>query len=448
MRGSYTFFSKTMNFSSFLFQWKEFIPFIELDVLEEPERSAHILETLGELTRFYHFVLIPSRPEMPIIPQLDTYERSKETTILSRKHFFLQWRIYRKETKSHQRSISFLDGLCDAIKHLHEHENPSVVNIKYKAFYNKLLETASEKTKRLLACDSYIINKISKECLYSDSAPNAQVSLSQILFNMRGQFDRSSMFIAEHHLQPKFEEIIFKSDFPFKNEIDNLFRKSEMVDEQLFTVNVIRTMQKIIKGMKITNTTDVSIFSIIFFRAIFDLSFVVNKNFFVRNYTPEFRLFSHKITVEMTGIPDEIMESDLFRDKKSFDVYQIVQSNDSLKAAANTLTSLAFQNSPLDMLGTIHNVLSTIREFSSRILFNDKKNESAQSFDSIFGLFIVTLVGSDLPNVEEVFWFINTFSPCDGLSGQLEYARATASAVLMQTATIIKQVKSIENACK
>jgi hypothetical protein len=431
-----------MSFSSFLFQWKEFVPFIELDILEEPERSTHIIETLGELTRFYHFVLIPARPEMPIIPALDSYERPKETTILSRQHFFLQWRIFRKETKSHQRSLCFVDGLCEAIKNLHENESPNVVNIKYKELYIKLLVATTDKTKRLLAHDSLIISKISKDCLFADSAPSVQASLLQILFNMRSSFDRGCMFICEHPLQHKFEEIIFKSDFPYKREIDFLFKVSEMKDEQQFTARVVKVMRTIIKGMQITNSTDVSVFSIVFFRAVFDLSYVVNKNFFRRKYEPEFRLLSDKITLEMTGLPDEVMEYYLSSDNKDLTVRQIVQKNDSMMEAAKFLTSLSFLNSPLDMLSTIHNVLSMIRDFSNQIVLSDKKSDTVQSFDSIFGLFVVILVGSDLPNVEEIFWFINTFSPCDGLSGQLEYANATSSAVLMQTANIVKLAKA------
>ena len=102
-----------MSFSTWLFKWKEFIPYITIDILEEPERTNYLLETLGELTRFYHFELIPSKPVMPIIPLFNSLNTTKETTLLSRKHFFLQWRIFRKGVKAHQNSLTFLDDLVE-----------------------------------------------------------------------------------------------------------------------------------------------------------------------------------------------------------------------------------------------------------------------------------------------------------------------------------------------
>ena len=57
-------------------------------------------------------------------------------------------------------------------------------------------------------------------------------------------------------------------------------------------------------------------------------------------------------------------------------------------------------------------------------------------FIRIFGFFLMTFVSSDIHNIEEILWFIESFAPFDGLSGPMEFSLATAKALKVQLAKV------------
>jgi hypothetical protein len=108
-------------------------------------------------------------------------------------------------------------------------------------------------------------------------------------------------------------------------------------------------------------------------------------------------------------------------------------------AAGRELTAATFYNSPLDVLYCVHCALTHLRKFVAKI-----DNEMVQAFDTVFGLFLVVLLGCDLPNPEDIFAIVENYAPMTGLSGPLEYARSTITASSLQCASILKNIGVVQ----
>lgn len=425
------------TFDEWLNSWSRFSSYVHASVYGDNEdyeaKKTKLIELMGDLTHFYHYNLIPAHPQMPIIPAISRQEEFS-SSFLARKHFYVQWKIFRLQSKHLTRAIQFIDELVTKMQSMLVDSSKFEIQIDTEGFYKQCL-SESPKCTQLIKLDCILVNQITQqETLAAINATESTI-IHQILYGMTQYFDRNAMFIQYHPLQDTFDQTIFKPTFEFYIDVMELINPQNMTKESAFTNNIIHTMHKIIRKYQIFDAIETAIFSIIFFRSIYNRSVVYNEEFFTKHFPADFRSCASKATVEMIGAPPELVP-------KGTDVSKLVHQEDLLNQAGKLLTSLPYYTSPLDMLGCIHESLSLVRDYATA--HSENKKEDVHSFDSIFGLFMVTLVGCDLVNVEEVFWFINSFSPMDGLSGQLEYARATAAAVLMQAAHIVASTKEQE----
>ncbi|EAX93546.1 hypothetical protein TVAG_203370 [Trichomonas vaginalis G3] len=425
-------------FDQWLSQWPRFSPYVHVNIRtddgDRAEKREVLFQLLGNLTHFYHYILIPSHPQMPVIPSM-SQQKPGITSFLARQHFYIQWKVFRLQSKHLTRSIQFLDELLTKLQDFLKETSKLDVDVENEGLYNQSL-SESPKCTKLIKLDTTLVTKITHQESQINMSPNDSVVIHQIIFGMSQSFDRNAMFIKSHPLQEYFEYLIFSPKFEYAPDIINLTHPDNMTKESQFTLNVIATMHKLVRGFQITESVDTAIFSIIFFKAIFNKCVVENPSFFNKSFEPTFRNSAQLATFETIGAPQELFP-------QGTDIRNFITTNPILNKAGLILTSLPFFCSPLDMLGSIHEALSLVRDYASS--YSGNKKDDVHSFDSIFGIFMATLVGCDLVNVEETFWFINTFSPMDGLSGQLEYAKATSAAVLMQAAHVVRAYNNEEN---
>ncbi|KAH0785108.1 hypothetical protein GPJ56_011054 [Histomonas meleagridis] len=290
----------------------------------------------------------------------------------------------------------------------------------------------TEKCIRLASKDSDIVNQISKEDLILDETNSQNSILNQVLAGMNPSFDRKSFIISEHPLQEKFEQLFFNENFHFKPEIDGLF--SNLQNPQIFTDQRLDLLQNMLDFFNLKDSSSVSIFSFIFDRAVFSYGISLNQDFFWSKVECCFRGNANRVNINQVGASKEFLPPHDGNDS----IKEIIAKSERLTNAAHELTTSAFLYSPFDILAVIHRVLGEIRTFACEV----SKSDDALAFDTIFGLFIMTLISSDLPNQEQVFKFALDFTPLEGLSASLEYARATVSAALMLCNSIMEKLNT------
>jgi hypothetical protein len=245
---------------------------------------------------------------------------------------------------------------------------------------------------------------------------------------MHLQYDRKTFFLAPHPMQARFDQLLFHPRFVFSAEVGALLTAPD------FGRHCLALMEQMIAKFALADPVELSIFSIIFFRAVFDFAYVARPEMFQAREASAIRGFHSRFRVQDTGAAPKFVPEHGPDDR----LCDIIAKDGCLEEAARELTSAAFYNSPLDVLYCVHLALTQIRKFVAKI-----DAEMVQSFDTVFGLFLIVLLGCDLPGPEALFSLVERYAPVSGLSGPLEYARSTVSAAATQCRSIVANLQAV-----
>lgn len=429
----------TDPFNVWLFENQWIVPFVRFDspnkLSDTETRRITLAETISKITDFKNMRLVSSAPEVPHFPKI-SLSMIPSSVFRAHKHFFLQDKLYKERCKSYQIALKRTEELLSMLEIEQKIVCAMLIVCDEEALFRFLLSD-SIKSIAIAEADSSIVSYISTDDLIlTDENSQANVLL-HIITGMKPNYDRRAFFLFDHPLQEKFNQLFYHPDFHFRNDIDALFSDEIMSSPAIFTNSTVQLMQEMTRFYNLTDSTEASIFSLIYFRAVYDFAVSYKPTFFFPEVECKFHLYSDRITVQHTGASPTFLPKHELGDS----LKDVVAKSDKITRASHELTALAFHITPLDLLATIHTALSELRKFACE----GSSNDDAQSFDTIFGLFLVALVASDLPNQEQIFRFILDFAPPDGLSGPLEYARATVSAASLQCQSILDGILKEEN---
>lgn len=425
-------------FNVWLFENQWIVPFVQFDspnnLNDTQTRQIKLAETISKIKNFREFRLLPSAPEKPHFPQL-SLSLIPSSVFRAHKHFFLQLELYYTRCESYQISIKRTDSLLDALAVEQKIINAMLIVFDEEALFRYLL-TDSDKSISIAEADSIIVSQISADDLILTDVNSQANVLLHIITGMKPNYDRRALFLFDHPLQEKFDQLFYHSDFKFHEDIERLFTEENMTSPDIFTNSTVHLMQQMSQFFKLTESTEISIFSLIYFRAVYNYAISFKPSFFFPEIECKFNLLSDQITIQHTGASPAFLPAHAPNES----LREVVAKSEKLTRASRQLTSLAFHITPLDLLAVVHTALTELRLF----VCEGPDNDDAQSFDTIFGLFLVVLVASDLPNQEQIFRFILDFAPPDGLSGPFEYARATVSAASVQCQAILDELTKDE----
>ncbi|OHT07668.1 hypothetical protein TRFO_24085 [Tritrichomonas foetus] len=430
----------TDPFNIYLLDNQWIVPFVRFDspnkLNDTQTRQIRLSETIDKINLFYETRLLSSAPEKPHFPSISR-SMIPTSVFLAHEHFFLQDKLYRTRVKSHKLAIKKIEDLVQALNTEKTIESAMIIVLDLESLFRYLLAD-SDKSCSIAEADSVVVSQISADDLILSDDVNTQINvLLHIITGMKPNYDRRALFLYDHPLQEKFDQLFYHSDFQFRDQIDDLFSNETMSSSSVFTNATVRLMQFLTSYYKLTESTEVSIFSLIYFRAVYNYAVSVNPKFFFPDTECKFHLYSDQLTIQQTGASPTFLP----KHESGENLREIVAKSEKLTRAARQLTALSFHITPLDLLAAIHSALTDLRLFACE----GPSNDDAQSFDTIFGLFLVVLAASDLPNQEQIFKFILEFAPPDGLSGPLEYARATVSAASLQCQSILEGILENEN---
>jgi hypothetical protein len=414
--------------STWLVDHQDLIRFIQVDSPTNPESPTEtqdsIMNCLNRLTTFFNYRLSESRPEKPILPK-HVQSDSQSSSFAVHQHFFIQGEMYRFQERRHESSIVLCRGLIDTLMKTLD-TNSFVVKIAFEQLFMFLLSDPPE-IQSLKIKDLAIVSEVSQNVMILPDAATSESELALILYAMRIHYDRKTFFLPPHPLQSKFEQLLFHPSFVLHDDVQLLINSGNQ-----FSVSCLSLLEQIIRTFRLSDSVDLSIISVIFFRAVFDWAYENRPQMFQQRPESKIRQNYARYRVPDTGASPKYLPQGIEDSERLCD---IIAKDELLEASGRELATAAFYNSPLDVLYCVHCALTHIRKFVARI-----DSEMVQSFDTVFGLFLVVLLGCDLPNPEDIFTLIENYAPMNGLSGPLEYARSTISASSLQCAAILKNL--------
>jgi hypothetical protein len=407
--------------SLWLIDHLDIVPFIQADSPEcadwQTEVARHRCESLRRLQHFYDDTLLNLAPEPP------TFPHSGSADFLIHLHFFLQQEIFRWQKEKHEKAKLCCHGLIQILSELNGAR--FIVKIDHERLFQYWTDDPPA-VYALKLRDAAVVADISQSDLTLMTEDQNRQVLSQILFSMHLQYDRNMNFLAPHPMQTRFDQLVFHQNFICNREM------SELVQAGDFGRQVLKVMGAIVEKFKIKDSVDLSVFSIVFFRAIFDYAYDRRPELFRKGEESVIRRYYDQYRVRQTGADIKFVTN---RDPEAR-MADVIAKDSFLAEAARELTAAALYNSPLDVLYCVHLALAQIRKGVAKI-----DQEAVQSFDTIFGLFLIVVLGSDVPDPEALFDLIEKFAPMNGLSGSLEYARSTVSAAALQCAAILETIQ-------
>lgn len=394
---------------------------------QNDEDENNIITTLGDLTHFYNYFIVPSHPEKPMLPPLPQFLPS-HALYLIHQHFYLQDKLYRERCKSFKQSIEKMDELIDILIEISKKQSFRFSFSKTSIQWNLLADNIQ--AIRISSKDSFTVAQLS---IHSQLIDNNSIDneIINILKRMIQNVDRSLSTFPDSELQEELEQIFNYPPFYFCQEFHDLCNATKYKTPKSFVNDVLSLMNKILKYLKLKTHDEVFIFSIAFFRIIFNKAYPTNVKFFKYPTDTKFRNIDSKLTLSAIGAPMNLLQGYSPNDHPR----TVAKNVPEIQQAAQILTTAAFITSPLDVLLIIHNALLILKKYAAKVSDFD----TSSAFESIFGLFMLTLVASDLPSPQETFAFAVEFSPATGLSGVLEYDKATATAANIQCDALVVQ---------
>lgn len=423
------------SFGVWLLDHQEYMSFIQMDwpddMSDDKPRKNAIVKFLAAYRQFMKITYQDTQPQIPEFPQIELY-LTKEQVTLSRIHFFLQWKIYRAKCKSRAKTLEFANIFVDELKKAYNSTSSQIINVNTQEFFNKMM-TDSAKAQIYSIKDYSIVNSINLSIVFETNLEKQRQCFINLIAQAKKEFGSTIYMNHEIPMQEKFNSFIFNPAFVEARLVLNLFSKSNFKSPQLFTMQVVNSMNDIITRFEPTEPNEVAIFSILFFRAIFNFAM----SFFPDFFFPKIELKVHKYKKHLT-VEELLACQDVVQRDRPID--EVINTDPELSQAVKAIFDIIFMNSPLDILSCVHQTLSYIRNYAERV--SKEFGFDAQSFDAVFGVFLLVIVHSEIPNYEEIFWFVSNFAPIDGLASPLEYAKATVTAMEMQISKLINNVIS------
>ncbi|OHS97174.1 hypothetical protein TRFO_36663 [Tritrichomonas foetus] len=407
-----------------------FVQFFDFEVKDE-ETEDQLFSLIGSLTHYYNFNLLPYRPEKPQFSHLDR-SMMNDQIFQAHIHFFIQNLIYKNQIQSHKKAVDTLNDLIESLVETMKIKPNCPITCAQNSLFH-LLNIDSPKTNSLITKDNDILLFLSHNEI--DEYESQSDFMEETILNMRTFVMPKAVYFPVNSFQESFNQIIFSPSFFAYDRVEDILSDQSIKEKETFSIRCVKLMQFIVTSMEIKEPENVLIFSTSFFRSIFDAAYESHHELFDLPEKSTILEYTSRITMKMTGADIKFLpgysQSDTFLD--------IIKKHQNLKSASSELMIASFSNSPLDILGHVHFALNHVRIYVSEI-----DPEMIQSFDVIFGIFLIVFLGTELPNPELLFYLVDVYTPHKGLSGALEYASSTLTATRIQCNDIIRKIKESE----
>ena len=282
------------------------------------------------------------------------------------------------------------------------------------------------------------LNKIYQSKILFSSDNNGDTYIDEILsilVNTSLQVDKTSYYFSENKLQEKFDEIIFQKDFFLHNDISNFLDTFTERPRQNFIQDVNNIYRKLAYSLRDIDAIESSCCFILLIRSLFSNAYKISSTYFYPKFDENEPLISkiaNKVPCNFLSIEDEALPPH----QPSDSIVKVMIENECFVRGANHLEFASMLTNPIDAIYEIHEMMTYNHQ--GVILFAKSSGSQAFSFETSFGLYIATVLLSDLPNFEHLARFVIDFSPPDDLCPEFDYVLKTTQAALNFCPTLLK----------
>lgn len=241
------------------------------------------------------------------------------------------------------------------------------------------------------------------------------------------QADKATYYFRENNLQDEFDSILFNKHFPLFKSINNFLNTFTQIQRKMFTPKVSEIFAQFLSILNLNLDPIYSSCCYIFIlRSIFSHAYSKSPEYFypqfdlTKNFTT--KTVASQITCSDLAISDEFLPPHQ-PDDKMIDVFC---QNDFYSMGTLHLQFASMLLNPIDAIYEIHEMMLCNRRGAEIIINN--KDITVFPFETTFGLYIASVLTSDLPNFDQVAQFIEDFAPQSGMCPEFEYASTTTKA--------------------
>ena len=268
-------------------------------------------------------------------------------------------------------------------------------------------------------------NTLFNKCIFKNE--DFEEKLLKLLNNACLQVDKTSYYFRESSIQEKFDDIIFMKNCPLFEVVDNFLTVFSDIPRRSFTSKVSDIFYFLISIMNQELDPILSSCCFIFLiRSLFSHAYAINPDYFYPPFDCSKKNYIKSIASEVPcsyfAISDEFLPPHK-PDDKMIDVFS---KNKFYLMGTFHLQFSAMVLNPIDAIYEIHEMM-ICNHRGAEIEINDP-NVSVFPFETTFGLFIASILASDLPNFEQVAPFISDFAPQTGLCPEFEFVSTTIRA--------------------
>ena len=383
-------FSKAarQDFFNELSKRPEIIPFVYIDYVSSPISYDEFVQTLGELTNFYHYQVLANKPTIVKIDSkllsIVSSDNLKEHQIkyLYQKIYKIQLRKYNQISSVFSSLLSFLDSMVTKST-----SYPIAIEMQ------KLLEYSQYDTYESKALKIYA-NSINVHHV-QQLDPNKPKLYQMIVQNLYKLIEKS-LVLPVHYLQNIFNASVSQSNFVFNKRINMLVENFPKLESAQFWNELIEICESIMTHFEVKQKKyTLSIIFVLLYRYVFDEIYPFNCYYQVEE---ENMMPLKKITFRDIDVDLRYFSSDTeLRNRPR----AILRNDEYYYASILELEEMVFHNNPIDMLFCVHKAKSLAFKAACSYGKTNNINEEQQ-----IKIFVSVILASDVPNFKQLVSFI------------------------------------------
>lgn len=285
-------------------------------------------------------------------------------------------------------------------------------------------------TEMITDTPNYLRLKTFSKTLFSNNGyclkQDFREKLIKVLNNACLQVDKTSYYFRESNIQEDFDNIILNKNFPLFENINNFLAAFSSLPRKTFTSKVSDIFRILLSFLNCELDPILTSCCFIFLiRSLFSHAYAINPEYFYPPFDSSkanLKTIASQVPCSYFAISDECLPPHK-NDDKMVDVFS--QNKFYMMGTLHLQFSSMLLN-PIDAIYEIHEMM-ICNHRGAEIELNDP-SVSVFPFETTFGLFIASVLTSDLPNFEQVSQFISDFAPQSGLCPEFEFVSTTVKA--------------------
>ncbi|OHT11594.1 hypothetical protein TRFO_18843 [Tritrichomonas foetus] len=266
--------------------------------------------------------------------------------------------------------------------------------------------------------------------------------VNKVIEDCKSDFDQKKWYLLSYKNQDSFDKLLLGHDNEITHDVFNFLGNFISIPRNKFTETIIMIYQKMVHSFQFENPISVSIFSILYIRAIFSSALRKSPEyFFPKDFENEgernlLETVRQKLTIQDLSPPKDLLPENIQSSDLVFNVFKEI---DCFVEIGKMINFMNFYSNPFDMLNEITNSLHLIECYVSNKIPNE--GGSVLPFETVFSLFFGSLLTSDLIEIKSLVQFLEDFTPKSRISPSFEYSRMTFTALYKQINTFAKNLK-------